>query len=143
MTSGSGQESMPPGQQRKGCGCLSSIGGMILLVLALTVLLNPWALHIGGRPTPALTWHGIGKLHSTTGATYGIFLEVGAHLAHGRGGSNLTGTAKLCTPQGDVTPLTVDAHLKRAWLDIDGKPHTLYFRSGKDAQNKIRFELLC
>lgn len=137
-----GQKLVPPGpQQRKGCGCLSSIGGMILFVLALTVLLNPWALHIGGRPTPALTWHGVGKLHSSTGASYGIFLEVGAHLSHGRGGSNLSGTAKLCTPHGEIVPLTVEGYLKRAWFDTDGKAVTFYFRSPKDAQNKIRFDL--
>src|SRR5215470_11412126 len=107
-----GERFIPPERRRRGCGCLGSVGGAIALVLTLTVLLNPWALHIGGRPTPALTWHGVGTLRSTTGAVYGIFLEVSAHLAHRRGGSNLSGRAKLCTPEG-VVPLTVEGYLER------------------------------
>jgi hypothetical protein len=102
---------------------------------------------MGGRWTPALTWHGVGKLQSTSGANYGLFLEVNPFVRHGRhggmgGGTNLTGTAKICTPQGDVYPLTVSGYLKRAWLDADGKPVTFYFYSLKGADTKLDFELL-
>jgi hypothetical protein len=49
-------------------GCLTSLGGCLtklaLILLAgmafmwvVVVLLNPWALHIGGRSTPLLYWH--------------------------------------------------------------------------------------
>lgn len=128
-------------QKRRGCGCLGSVGGAIVILLAVALLLNPWALHMGGRWTPALTWHGVGKLKSTTGAGYGLFFEV--TLQTGRGASrNLQGTAKLCTPQGEVYPLTVDGYLKRAWLDADGKPITFYLRSLKGAQPRLSFSLL-
>jgi hypothetical protein len=61
-----------PAKPRKpGCGCLGSVSFAIMLVLALLLLLNPWSLHMGGRWTPALTWHGVGQLHSTTGAGVG------------------------------------------------------------------------
>ena len=58
------------------------------------------------------------------------------------GGQNLQGAAKLCTPQGETYPLTVNGYLKRAWLDADGKPVTFYFRSLKGADQRLNFELL-
>jgi len=135
------------GKKRAGCGCLGSIGGAMVLIFVVTILINPWALHMGGRWTPALVWHGVGKLQSSSGANYGLFLEVSPFLRHGRhggmgGGSNLTGTAKICTPQGDVYPLTVSGSLKRAWLDADGKSVTFYFSSLKGAATPLKFALL-
>ena len=132
---------------RGGCGCLGSVTGAILLALAVLLILNPWALHIGGRWTPALTWHGVGKLQSSSGANYGLFLDVSLFMESGRhstigGHNNLSGTAKLCTPQGEIYPLTVRGHIKQVWLDADRKPVTFYFRSLKNAQPKLSFELL-
>jgi len=116
----------------------------ILLALGLLLLLNPWSLYMGGRWTPALTWHGVGKLHSSTGATYGLFMELYPHLERGGRGrgsrQNLEGIAKICTPQGEVYAMTVDGYLK-AWLDADKKPITFYLRSRKDAQPKLRADL--
>ncbi len=54
--------------------------GAILLVFVVYMVLNPWALHIGGRWTPAMTWHGVGKLQSTSGANYGLFIEVNLYV---------------------------------------------------------------
>ena len=95
---------------------------------------------MAGRWTPALTWHGVGKLRSTGGASCGLFMEVTLSSRRGRA-HNLQGTAKLCTPQGEIFPLTVDGYLKRAWLDGDGKPVTFYFPSLKDAQTRLNFSL--
>jgi hypothetical protein len=94
---------------RRGCGCCSSVTGAILFASAVFVGLNPWALHMGGRWTPALTWHGIGKLQSTSGAKYGLFSDVSSYLpSRGRsttgGHNNLPGTAKLCTPRERFIP---------------------------------------
>lgn len=129
-------------RRKFGCGCLGSLTFAILFTVGLMLLLNPWALHMGGRWTPALTWHGVGKLHSSTGATYGFFMELSPYLEQHRGGTpgsrqNLTGTAKICTPQGEVFAMTVDGYLK-AWLDADQKPITFYLRSRKDVQPKLR-----
>lgn len=97
-----------PLRKRSGCGCLGSISGAIALIFAVTILINPWALHMGGRWTPALVWHGVGKLQSTSGVNYGLFLEVNPFVRHGRRGSgrgtNLTRhgknlhTARRCVP---------------------------------------------
>jgi len=128
-----------------GCGCLGSVTFAVFLALALLLLLNPWALHMGGRWTPALIWHGSGKLHSSTGATYGLFMELYPHFQQSRGGGhgsrkNLEGTAKICTPQGEVYAMTVDGYLD-AWLDADKRPITFYLRSMKDAQPRLRADL--
>ena len=136
-----------PHARRRGCGCLGTVSGAILFVFALTVLLNPWALHIGGRWTPAMTWHGVGKLQSTSGAKYLLFLEVNVYMRSRRhsttgGSDNLSGTAELCTAQGEIYPLTVRGYIKQVWLDVDRKPVTFYFQSAKGAQPKLNFELL-
>lgn len=136
-----------PLASRRGCGCFASVTGAILLAFAVFVGLNPWALHIGGRWTPALTWHGVGKLQSTNGASYGLFLEVNLYMRSRRrstfsGGDNLSGTAKICTPQGEIYPLNVRGYIKQVWLDVDRKPVTFYFKSRNDAQTKLTFELL-
>ena len=95
-------------QRKFGCGCLGSVTFAVPLAAGVLLLLNPRALHRGGRWTPALTWHGVGKLHSSTGATYGFFMELNPDLeqqhrvgTHGTR-KNLVGTARICTPQGEV-----------------------------------------
>jgi len=35
---------------------------------AVVVALDPWALHLGGRSTPLLTWQGSGKLLTKSGS---------------------------------------------------------------------------
>ena len=56
------------------------VGALLLLVVglflawALIVALNPWALHIGGRSTPLLYWHGTGTVISNDGASVNTFL---------------------------------------------------------------------
>lgn len=140
------QSSASMAGKKRGCGCLGSLTFAVVLVIGLMLLLNPWSLHMGGRWTPALTWHGVGKLHSSTGANYGLFMELSPHLEHSRrsGGlgprKNIEGTAKICTPQGEIYPMTVDGYL-RAWLDADNKPITFYLRSLKDTQPKLRIDL--
>jgi hypothetical protein len=143
---GAGGQGVGVAKKKRGCGCLGSITGLIVLVTALLVLLNPWSLRMGGRWTPALTWHGVGALHSSTGATYGFYMELWPYMSRGRGGysgghQNMQGTAKICTPQGGMYPMTVSGYLKNAWLDADGKPITFYLRSLKDAPTKLNIDL--
>jgi len=136
-----------PPQKRRGCGCLGSITGAVVILIAVTLLIHPWALHIGGRWTPALTWHGTGTLHSTSGANYPFFLEIWVGMPEGsrRGPGSIKdfeGTAKICTPQGQSYPLTVTGYMKKAWLSTDGKQVTFYLRSAKDAAPKLSLTLL-
>ncbi len=63
-----------------GClvGCLTKVALVLLaggiFVWVLTAALNPWALHIGGRSTPLLYWHGSGTVLSKDGKTYPVYL---------------------------------------------------------------------
>jgi len=129
-------------QRKFGCGCLGSVTFAVPRAAGVLLLLNPRALHMGGRWTPALTWHGVGKLHSSTGATYGFFMELNPDLEQHRVGTygsrkNLAGTARICTPQGEVYAMTVDGYLS-AWLDADKKPIRFSLRSIHGAQPKLR-----
>ena len=53
----------------------------------------------------------------------------------------MQGTAKICTTQGVIYPLTVSGYLKNTWLDADGKPITFYLRSLHDAPTKLNIDL--
>jgi hypothetical protein len=79
---------------------------MILVILAIYVLPNPWALHIGGRFTLLETWQGYGTVQASNGGHYVLYLNLrggiagggGSHLScSGRGCDSLFGSAKLCT----------------------------------------------
>jgi hypothetical protein len=92
------------------------------------IFLNPWALRMGGRWTPALTWHGARKLQSTSGASYGLFMEVTLSSRHGRG-HNLQGTAKLCTRQEEIfpSPLTATSSA-RGSMPMENLLHFIFVR---------------
>ena len=47
----------------------------VTFVWGVTVALNPWALHIGGRSTPLLYWHGRERVLSKDGKTYPLYLS--------------------------------------------------------------------
>lgn len=104
-------------------GCLTSLGGcltkLILWALvgcacawALLVILNPWALHIGGRSTPLLYWHGMGTVVSKDGKAYPLYVSFwpgrpqGIHGGGRREGqgvrAHLSGTGWLCIAPGTI-----------------------------------------
>ena len=101
-----------------GCltGCLTKLILFALIACAcgwaLIVLLNPWALHIGGRSTPLLYWHGTGTLTSKDGKTYPLYVSFwpgrpqGFHGGGRRDGkivsAHLSGTGWLCLAPGTV-----------------------------------------
>jgi hypothetical protein len=56
MVSATSSASTTPPKKRRGCGRFTSVTGAILLVFVVYVVLDPWALHIAGRWTRAMTW---------------------------------------------------------------------------------------
>jgi hypothetical protein len=108
---------MPPHRS-----CLGLLSGcfvkLILFAVAaaaflyvLTIALNPWALHIGGRSTPLLWWHGSGTVHARDGKTYPLYLSFwpGRPRRHGGGrregkiwSANLDGNGYLCVAPGQI-----------------------------------------
>jgi hypothetical protein len=102
-------------------GCLGYSGILLLVIVLIAVVGHPWALHMGGRWTPAMVWHGYGKMHSSTGADYMMWMNIGPMaMASRKSGrrDNFQGTAIVCTPQG--TALTMDVFGKMSgWLNVD------------------------
>jgi hypothetical protein len=97
-------------------------------LLVVTVGLTPWAVHMGGRFTPTLTWDGYGTVKASNGGTYLLFthLEGGVVRSGSRiscdsfsGCDTLQGTARLCGRDGatDTFELRGEVH---AWWSTDG-----------------------
>ena len=106
-----------------GCltGCLTRLLLWAVVAVALMwglfVLLHPWALHIGGRSTPLLYWHGAGMVHAEGGKSLPLYISFWPGRPQGVSGggqrdgktvsSRLTGTGWLCTAPGTVVRMDV------------------------------------
>ena len=127
-----------------GCltGCLTKL---ILVMLAaaafiwvVLVALNPWALHIGGRSTPFLYWHGSGTVVAKDGKTYPVYVGFfPGRSGGGRSGgrregkivsSRLTGSGWLCVAPGSVEKMKLTG--------------TMYGGYTSDQDSVIEFRLL-
>ena len=82
------------------------IGGGAL-VYGIVVLTNPWAVHMGGRWTPMLTWQGTGRLLTKGGVEYPLYVQIypSSHFSHLhvdglRPVGGLQGSAWLCSGRG-------------------------------------------
>jgi hypothetical protein len=112
-----------------GCGCLPLLGIIVLVVIAIYIVPNPWALHIGGRFTPLETWQGYGTVQASNGGHYVLYLNLrggvanngeGGHLScSGRGCDSLFGTGKLCTESGQTYTFEVNGAV-HSWWSTDG-----------------------
>ena len=106
-----------------GClgGCLTKLVlillGAALFVWALMAAMNPWALHIGGRSTPLLYWHGAGTVVSKDGRSYPLYVTFwpgrpqGFHGGGRREGksvsAHLGGSGWLCVGPGNLQRMDV------------------------------------
>ena len=100
---------------------------VLVIATAATLVPTPWALRIGGRFTPTLTWDGLGPLQASNGGHYLLFADLhGGAFAPGFHGHScsrfgcvtLYGTAKLCSRSG-VESLKVQGKVN-GWLHTDG-----------------------
>jgi hypothetical protein len=115
----------------------------LVLVMALVygaiVLLNPWAIHIGGGWTPLLTWTGTGKLVTASG-TFPLLVTF-SPAAHSsrlrldglRPTGGVSGWGWLCTPQGTSITLRLYGTIYGGWRSTDGA--LLQFRLLERIQN--------
>lgn len=110
-----------------GClaGCLTKLVmfalAAVAFVWALMAAMNPWALHIGGRSTPLLYWHGAGTLVSKDGRSYPMYASfwpgrpAGFHGGGRRDGrrksADLSGSAWLCIAPDDVIKMKLDGDM--------------------------------
>jgi hypothetical protein len=124
-------------------GCLTKLllWGVAIGVFmwGVLVVLNPWALHIGGRSTPLLYWHGTGIVRAEGGKALPLYVSFwpdrpqgGGHgigRREGKGVSaRLDGTGWLC-----IAPRTVER------MDLSG---TMYGGYVSDTDSLLDFRLL-
>jgi len=131
---------MPPGRFARrrrrgclGCGCLPLLGVLIVVLIAVYILPNPWALRIGGRFTPLETWQGYGPVQASNGGRYVLYLNLRGGIAGGEGGhlscsgtgcDSLFGSAKLCTESGQTYTFAVSGAV-HSWLSTNGAATTI------------------
>jgi hypothetical protein len=119
---GFGGPAVQRGRRRFGWLMLGATAIAVYLVIAL---LNPWALHIGGRWTPLMYWTGTGEM-ATSGGTYPLLVTL-YPSSHGstlrldglRPISGLHGQARLCTVQGSQL-LSLTGTIYGGWRSTDG-----------------------
>jgi hypothetical protein len=122
-------------------GCLTRLllWAFIFIALgwALIVVLNPWALHIGGRPTPLLYWHGAGTVRAKSGQAFPLYVSFWPGRPRGvRGGrrqgrivsARLQGTGWLCVSSGTVERMQLSG--------------TMYGGYTSDSSSLLEFRLL-
>jgi hypothetical protein len=126
-------------------GCLGSLVLAFAVAVGVVLLLFPWAFNIGGCFTLLNVWTGYGRLHSSTGATYGLYARL---MLPGRGGragnsrsNNLVGNALLCTPQGLTYAYDLSGSIHHVWLSTEGKDTDLYLYTPKGEKINCRFDL--
>ena len=123
---------------RRSSGCLTGcLTKLVLLTLvgcagawALIAALNPWALHIGGRSTPLLYWHGAGTVLAKDGQTYPLYVSFwpgrpqGFHGGGRREGkmvnAHLGGTGWLCIAPGSIQRMALSGTVYGGYLNTDG-----------------------
>lgn len=95
-----------------------------LIPLAVGVMI-PWALHIGGRWTPLLTWWGSGTL-TCKGGEYPFFIMLypsshfsRLHLNGRRPTGGVQGSACLCTSQGVGQYLKLSGTIYGSWSSTE------------------------
>ena len=119
--------------ERRG-SLLKSLFMLILcgaLIYAVIAVLNPWALHIGGRSTPLLYWHGSGKLHTKGGAEYPLYVSFypSPHFSRLqreglRPTGGLQGSAWLCTSRRVMQRLKLSGTIYGGWTSTEGSVMT-------------------
>jgi hypothetical protein len=113
-------------------GCLTKLVlfgiAACAFVWVVTVALNPWALHIGGRSTPLLYWHGTGTVVSKDGKTYPLYVSFwpGKPGKHGGGrregklwSAALKGTGWLCIAPGSVERMEMSGTMYGGYTSSD------------------------
>ncbi len=122
-----------PGYTRPMRGCLAklllwSVVGVVC-VWAFIVVLNPWALHIGGRSTPFLYWHGSGIVVSKDGKSYPLYVSFwpsrpqgihgGGHREGKRVSANLRGRGYLCLSPGNIKRMDMSGTMYGGYISSD------------------------
>jgi len=116
---------------RKQRGCLAQLLGVLIFGVALLYVVvattGPWALHIGGRWTPLLSWWGSGTLRTKSGIEYPLFVYLypsshfsQLHLDGLRPTGGVHGQGCLCTSPGVAQGLELTGTIYGGWSSTEG-----------------------
>jgi hypothetical protein len=110
---------LPRARRPSSAGCLTGcflklIGALVLgclVVLALYVIVAPWAFFLGSQFHPLGFWQGWGTMHGPAG-DYAVFVRIypqtrANRTAYNLSGPSVTGSAIVCTPRGEKYRLRV------------------------------------
>jgi hypothetical protein len=129
--------------RRLGCGgALLCLAGLVLLVFAVAVAVNPWSVHIGDGFTPTMRWEGYGFATAPSGATYGVYLHMQPTRRPQRtihGGSSLTGNGAVCTSHATFSYGSASGVL-HAWWSTDGATMNLTLIHGSGVAKSFSLE---
>jgi hypothetical protein len=107
-------------------------------VWVVMVVLNPWALHIGGRSTPLLYWHGTGTVTSKDGRTYPLYVWIWPGRPRGfSGAGRREGKRSMAALSGDGWLCIAPGTMER--MDLSG---TMYGGYTSTADGLMDFRLL-
>lgn len=114
-------------------GCLTKLvlwgAAAAAFVWLVIVVMNPWALHIGGRSTPLLYWHGWGRVAAKDGKTYPLYIyfspgrPLRGHIVSRREGkrmsADLHGMGWLCIAPGTTELMNLSGTMYGGYTSSD------------------------
>jgi len=116
-------------------GCIAQLLGLLILCLVVVygvaAITSPWSFHIGGIPTPLLSWSAIGTLHTKDG-TYPMnvffypapnFSRLRLQTKEGdtlRPTGGVQGSAYLCTSRNVIQYLKLSGTIYNGWSTTEG-----------------------
>lgn len=114
----------------------------VVLIWVISAAFTPWGFFMGGHFHLLQRWQGWGKMHSNAaGGDYVLYLSISPRTGRGMGLSNVGGTGKLCTPQGEAFPMSVTGDFdKNIGTDTNGKAASFYLSSRYKANNKFSYK---
>ncbi len=111
-------------------GCIGQLFMLFILCLAVVygvaALTAPWSFHIGGLPTPLLSWSASGTLHTKSG-TYPLYVFLYPSPSFSRlrldglrptGG--VQGNGSLCISPGAIQNLKLSGTIYNGWSSTEG-----------------------
>lgn len=112
-------------------GCLTQLLLWVVIAVVgiwvLIVVFNPWALHIGGRSTPLLYWHGAGTVLAKGGKRLPLYVSFWPGRPGGFSGggrregkmvsARLRGDGWLCTAPGTVQRMELSGTMYGGYTD--------------------------
>ena len=123
-----------PRKARHGClvQVLAALVFGLVVVLAVSAIVAPWAFYMGGNFHVIPQWTGWGRMHSNLAGDYVLYVQMspGRPSRFGRNVPHISGQGRLCTPTGEHYRLRLGGDFgKPSGVALHGKSHYLYINN--------------